>query len=372
MLSIFWYPYKNIEFHAENAHISPSHAQRSLANISDFLEQHDAQLSKSKACYYIEGKSEQNLRFLFADIMIEYQTILDFFPSEKFMLELLEILKTSLINHNMKLDDLHLHNLNMVFFLSIMRESQGFHLHNKIDFLDEFEVEMRSYNSEGLFNEKAIHSGLEQMAILMHSYNYYLPLKEEITKEIYKFIPINDHDKLSINKISETIYQYIILRLNYVQKLNQILDRSGLYGQKFRDQNPVLMRQIFKTIDESPIKYKKIVRNNIDEIIFWVSIESPDFRMPIPKNILVLSDFGNKHAYDLKVFISDHFPIHHISSLGILRGVPDKIIQSIENNEFDLVISTVELDILQNKKSIYINDYPNEHDLKEIYRQIMY
>ncbi|CAM3560456.1 helix-turn-helix domain-containing protein [Erysipelothrix urinaevulpis] len=367
LLSIFFNPYQSIDFHAENAHISASHAQRSLSNIQAFLNEHSASLSKHKGYYYINAKSELTLRFLLTDFLVDVRSLRQSFPDQKTMVELLQRLKTEISQYDLFLDELHLNHLNLFFYVSILRESQGFELNSKTLF---GKVPIHS----NVLTESQIQAGLEAIKIIGQSYLDNKALKNEILNEVQIFLTEQKFNTDIYNEkvITESIYQLLILKKHYNGHPKAFLRRSKMYGEKFRLQNKLLSDKIGQAVFDSQYEFTETIARNIDEIIFWVSMEIPDFIIPVSKKILVLSDFGDNHAYDLQLFVRNHFTQHTICSKGILNGISPDLKNEIETNQYDIIISTTYLDILHQGTTVHINDYPNETDLLEIYRAINY
>ena len=69
LISIFYNPEENMDFHAMETHISTSHAQRTLADINGFLTEQGITVSKAGGKYFLEANSEMNLRYFISEFL---------------------------------------------------------------------------------------------------------------------------------------------------------------------------------------------------------------------------------------------------------------------------------------------------------------
>lgn len=364
LLSIFFNPEENMEHHALETHISTSHAQRTLIDIDTFLKRHSLMISKNNGKHFIEGNSEMNLRYFMNEFLIQYQTISKSFLSKKLMDGLIKILDEAFKFHKINLTELHLNHLNLAFYLSILREKQGFKIINDDDEFHEFDFIIED---DLEFTHQEIRNGLTLFNDLVFIYRNNRHLEEKIYKNSNKLMQGNGFGHLveDLKIITEPIYLFMIMTYCNPTKLERLLDRSILFGQESRKVRKKFFDLVIKEINTYEDNLKNFLINHINSLIFWVSLELPNYQIPIPQKILIISDLGENHAIDLKHYLETLFSYHRFETGSTLNGLSESLKSEI--NRFNLIISTTLLNFDPGVRMVEIDDFISERDLARIF-----
>lgn len=364
LISIFFNPEENMDFHAMQTHISTSHAQRTLSDINSFLNRHNIMISKTGGKHFLEGNSEMNLRFFMTEFLIQYQPIMNSFKNREVMLTLIKVLEEAFIFHKIKLNELLLNQLSLAFYLSIIREKQGFKM---IDSEDQFSNFDFNLPEDFKFTKYEVKAGLNQFndLIFLHYNNH--ELRERVSRNVKTFTEIESFGGIiqNPNDLSDSIFLYMLMVYVNNTKLERLLDRSVLFGQESQKMKTDLFEIVHEQIATYDPNFKNFVLEHLDVLIFWVSLTLPKNKLKIPKKILVISDLGKDHATGLKDFIKTYFSYHHFTCGSTLLGLDEDVIKNIDS--FDLIISTTILVFDTKVPIVEINDFVSPQDLQGVF-----
>lgn len=364
LVSVFFNPEENMDFHALETHISTSHALRTLNDIDAFLKRHDLMISKTSGKHFVEGNSEANLRYFMSEFLIQYQPIKKTFTNKKLMMTLLGIVKEAFEFKGISLNELMLNQMTLVFYVSILREKQGFALMDSIDQFEDFDFRV----DETLeFTKEEVKAGLNQFNDFIFVYNKNLHLEKTLHDTFDKFIKKHNlhHVFKDADIISKPTYIFMILTYCNPTELERLLDRTVIFGKESKKTKAKTFELIYETIDNFSPNMKNFLLKHLDQLIFWISLEISNYDIGIQKKVLIISDLGEQHASDLKTFIELFYGHHHFNSASTINGLAVDVQKTLD--DYDLIISTTLIDNESSTPCIEINDYISESDMGRIF-----
>lgn len=364
LVSVFFNPEENMEYHAIESYISTSHALRTLSDVNSFLKDHKMTISKANGKHFIEGNSELNLRYFMGEFLLQYQPIHKSFSSKELMLDLLEILRKAFAHHKIILNELLLNHFNLFFYLSIIREKQGYPLLNSMDQFKSFDFD---WKHEELFTKDDVVLGLKQFNDFIFVYSKNKNLENKIKRYLSQWTE-KDFIKKVLNNpssIAESIYIYMISVYCNPTKLEKLLDRSIIFGQESQKLKSKAFEVILKQIHSMDVSMKNFLLEHLNPIIFWVALDLKDYHIVSSKKVLVISDLGKDHADDLKYYLEHFFPHHQFHTEETLHGLSKDPIKDLDH--FDLIISTTSLPYDKKVPIIEINDFISQDDLGRVF-----
>ncbi|MCI1955629.1 MAG: hypothetical protein LKJ21_04535 [Oscillospiraceae bacterium] len=109
----------------------------------------------------------------------------------------------------------------------------------------------------------------------------------------------------------------------------------------------------------------------LNDLLFWMCQIDPGFgRLAPPKTVLVVSDFGTRHADFLAESLSALLRPDSTDRISLVTACYPDIPVSPAAEPYDLVITTVPHLPVPRKKMILVNDYPSDENLLEIYKAL--
>ena len=364
ILSVFFNPNQTIEFHAQNTHISTSHAQRTINDTNLFLAQHKLILSKSNGRLFLEGNSELNLRNFMAEFLNQNQPLLTCFKEEKIMETYSSILRKAFASQSIHMNELMLNQLSLAFYVSVIREQQGFKTIDQDHHFTDFDFEIDDHFQ---YSKEEIKAGLSHFNDFVFLYHENDALRQKINKHVQIFVEIDtfQDQKDNAEKIVEIVYLFMILKYYDMTKLTRLLDRTELFGKELIADQEAVFKDLFAGFEDYDTNYRNFLLKYMNQLIFWISLELNELDLPTKKSILVLSDLGESHALGLKNFLQTHFQNHTFDTVNTSQVRLEELI-----NNYDLVISTNLLNFNTKVPFIEVNDYISQRDLARIFQAV--
>lgn len=388
--SMFFDTTLSIEKWGERLYISESSLYRITGSMSKSLKDYGLILEK-KPCRIV-GKSEFYARFFYTSFFREAYSITEWpFPTDK--RESINFIEKMLQLLGFKLDDNQLSQINIMFNVTLIRQSQGF-------FLEDDHI-FQTLDSK-VFKTFSEHSDLLE-PIAQH---YKLKITDKMIYDLVLTIFLHksnwksDEEKLlvtkEINNFTKTLRNIFDLKLSnsVSEKMESKMRHVYLYHQLYPYRNFIIfdqylydglvIKQHFPTLD-------KVVGHALNEmekntnfpwntsfhyvILYWVMMKWSDLPIILENkkkkaNVLVMSNLGEEHSDFLTKQIQTNFDskIQISAYKGRILFLDEEPSNSFRG--YDLIITNFNTNILPKEKLVVVDDIPSNTNWGTIRRCI--
>ncbi|MDT2834234.1 helix-turn-helix domain containing protein [Vagococcus carniphilus] len=388
--SMFFDTTLSIEKWGEKLYISESSLYRITGSMSKCLKNYGLILEK-KPCRIV-GKSEFYARFFYTSFFREAYNMTEWpFPTNK--RESIAFIEKMLNLLDFKLDDHQINQINVMFNVTLIRQSQGFFLEEDKIFqtLDPKIFKLFSDHSNLLepiaqqykikVTDKMIHDLV--LTIFLHNNNW--KSDEEkllITKEINNFIKTlrNVFDLKLSNSVSdkmESKMKHLYLYHQLYPFRNFVIFDQHLYdGMVIKERFPMLNKVVEHGLGEMEKNTNFPWKTSFHYVIlYWIMMKWGDLPTILESKkekakILVMSNLGYEHSEFLTKQIKSNFEAKieiskYEGRILFLDEVPNSAFK-----EYDLLITNFNTDLLPNDKLVVVDDIPSNANWGTIRRSI--
>ncbi|MDT2814124.1 helix-turn-helix domain containing protein [Vagococcus carniphilus] len=388
--SMFFDTTLSIEKWGEKLYISESSLYRITGSMSKCLKNYGLILEK-KPCRIV-GKSEFYARFFYTSFFREAYNMTEWpFPTNK--RESIAFIEKMLNLLGFKLDDHQINQINVMFNVTLIRQSQGFFLEEDKIFgtLDPKIFKLFSEHSNLLdpiaqqykikVTDKMIHDLV--LTIFLHNNNW--KSDEEkllITKEINNFIKTlrNVFDLKLSNSVSdkmESKMKHLYLYHQLYPFRNFVIFDQYLYdGMVIKERFPMLNKVVEHGLGEMEKNTNFPWKTSFHYVIlYWIMMKWGDLPTILESKkekakILIMSNLGLEHSEFLTKQIKSNFEAKieiskYEGRILFLDEVPNSAFK-----EYDLLITNFNTDLLPNDKLVVVDDIPSNANWGTIRRSI--
>lgn len=379
--SMFFDTTLSIEKWGEKLYISESSLYRITSTMSKSLQKYGLILEK-KPCRIV-GKSEFFVRFFYTSFFREAYNITEWpFPINK--LESVTYIETVLNSLGLNLDDHQIHQINYLFNVCLIRQSQGFFIEGiRKESIDSSVFEAFYKHKKELeliatqYKLKVTDQVIDDLILTLFYHRNNWESEEEkllIRKEISTFIKIlrNVFDITLSNSISEKIestmeHLYLYHKL-YPYRNYVIFDQYFYDGTVIKDHFPTLNKVIEHALTQMEKNTKFPWKSTYHYVIlYWVMIKWNDLPTILENKkakakILVLSNLGSDHCDFLTKLIQRNFhsKIEISSYQGRILFLDQEPIKTFD--DYDMLITNFNTDLLPIEKLVVVDDIPSNTD----------
>lgn len=370
--NLFYHPWQTKDELCEKLDISHSLFTQSLKSIRETLDTFDTDVKCKKGKYYISSDNELKLRMLFAGLTLE---LYDFEPLERQKLlseVLVELNFISLDADNMDLEFVYMH---IFLEVSLNRENQNFVYPCRPETVD--------FNPKLLKRINKLHpnitmDNIKNISILFNEGLYRWDSKteeENITqlieyqiKDFFSKMNIQDNEMMG-NGMIEIIKNLYQISKIFDFKPTSLFNRNRYFAKNYQKHNQRTYRFLEEMFMELSRQSSANLNNLLSDIIYWICIYNPEFYYyQSQKKILVVSDLGHSHCQMIKRHLLKRFNTDE--AFVEVDCISYEQIQTINENTYDLVITTLPLFKETTSKCIIVNDDINYEVLYEIEKAI--
>ncbi len=384
---ILFFPHNGTEFYEDRLFVSRSTLTRLLPRINKYLSKRGMSAVRRNNSYQLVAEDEQRLRDFFAGFLIELNGIdLSGFSADFDLgvphAVIRRIYSRSLNGQEFDFavnDELSKLFNGVFYFVSLLRENQGYNVSSAYDIEGEIEDGELSY-FRGLFpnisadNLRPIHKFIrdqisgwtseEERALVQRETAVFF---ENIFREI-AHAPCGD----TARHLHLVIYLLYFAAKNRPYKTSELFDRIHYFTLSVKKCNEPFYRLVEKNLAALSERIGLDMTPRLQDVIFWMFLAFPGFGDFSPaKTALVVSDFGFRHAGFLADSISMFF--NSKSASPVIKVTParfagDPLLLNAEG--YDFIITTVPGIAAPGKKVILVNDYPTRQNMCEIYESL--
>lgn len=379
--SMFFDTSLSIEKWGEKLFISESSLYRITSAMSESLAKYGLILEK-KPCRVV-GTNEFFVRCFYTSFFREAYNATEWpFPVNKkdsvmFIRKLAE-------NFDFELDDNQLIHMNYIFNVSMIRQSQGFHMshtikdellqpiynkltQNKKD-LEKIAFQYKMTVDDNMLNDLIF-------TIFAHQSNWQ-DAEEQllVTKEINQFIKnLRDFFDITLsndisNKIEGTMKQLYLYHRIYPFRNHIIYDSYFYNGNAIKKDYPILNTVVEHSLTQmqkaTAFPWEDTYHN---VILYWLMIKWSDLPAILKEKkekakLFVLSDIGKDHSEFLAKMIRNNFgskaTIDYFKGSIVLldEEKPDNL------NDYDILVTNFNSELLPTEKLVVIDDIPSSGD----------
>lgn len=374
---LFYHPYEELVFFADKLHISRSSLYRYLPKIDVYINQYGVSLANNNSNYFIYSDDEVKVRQFFTTLFLEITGYDDrIFMSEN-QIDFLEKRILIIFSANQEtLSDLQIRICVILYFVSIIREQQGFKLKD-YNFFNGSRPDLSKDDYQvfsSLFGPMENNSLLRIEFMLLtkrhrlHTYSNF-HAENGIIRCLNNFF-----DSFNLSTIDSRYY----ILLDYLKDLylhglfisvpyHIINNRFTYFAEEVHKNNPFVYRQLIDMINQLILETNINFMVESDSIIYhFVSLLPEILYLQTNRNILILSNHSIEHAQFLRKVIQNSLSIEsHFSEQTNCAYKETLEIDSLTT--YHLVISNFSLSTSTSETVFFeINDFPSDNDLKRI------
>lgn len=384
---LLFHPNNSIEFYENKLFASRSTLIRLLPKMNRFLSDRGMKIQYQNNKYQLLGKDEHYLRDFSASFILELYGLNPQNYDIPIDLKVIQDLFLSALEKNLdpaKLawiinDDISIAYLIMFYFVSLVREDQGYIVHS--DYPVESEIDSQNLSCLQIYfpnlnidNLRPIHhyifnqfngwdSDAEKVLVMREA--------EAFLTQIFAIIPVLlDEEKLCMLRFFlESLYLKAKFR---PYNTSVLFNRIYYFSLSLKRTN----QPLYQVLQENTKAFLKNVNlkvtSNTSDVIFWLCLACPELcGFSRKRSALLIYDFGKAHAEFLVKFLSTFFDKGNFDSLQIdIASYPDALTLAMPEN-YDILITTIPDLPVSNQQIFLINDYPSYNDLCAIYQGVM-
>lgn len=373
--SVFNYPKKELNFHAERLHVARSTLYRYVTKINLFLAQFGISINSNHSLYEINGPDERSVRSFCAIFFLELSGYsFQMFMSEKEK-NFFESRIKSLFEHNgKKAIELQVIFDSVFYFVSLIREEQHFKLPESNSFSGKY-LELQP--QEHFFLEKQgrnfsaeVIKKIEISFLSFHS--LFNDEKEGIAETV-----ISEQMELFFNRFNLSTkkpeYKLLLSYFNDIYRHEKLTNvpfhltnsRFSYFSHQAKVNHKEVYQQIEKLLAELTEQTKVNFIRQIDLIVYILIVTVPEIiQVQFNQKIVIISDHSQKHAEFLFDVIQTKLNIepNYFRDVSCISSIH---LEMYDLKEYDIIMTNSIL-IYQRHKSFLINDYPSEQNIKEL------
>lgn len=384
---LLFYPDNTLEFYQEKLFTSRSTLIRLYPKINKVFASRGLSIRCRNKRYRFIGHDEQYLRDFCASFLLELYGLDPKNYAVELDLKVIYGLLVSALTKNLEppilawvlKDDIPIAYQLMFYIISLVREEQGYCIHS--DYPVENDIDPRAMTClQQTFPHLTINNLRPIHQQIYNRYNGWSSQTEHslVTSEAKAFLTrLCDTLVLSPNEDTLHLLQYVLemLYLNAkarTHKTSVLFDRVYYFSLSLKREHPALYKILWDNIvilsQNTGIKTRVIAH----DIVFWLCLTYPELcQFSMPKNALLISDFGSTHAAFLVNLLSSFCNKETSHSICFDAVSTTDAISKTQLKSYDAVITTVPDLQIAHKQIFLIHDYPSYHDLCAIYKALL-
>ena len=361
LVEIMCHPRENRNFYTERLGISDASFYRLIKHVNKKLNASGHEIASISGKYFIKSKNEKALRNYLAIFLMQSQNIDDALLGIKFS-DIREFFYQARYALAGTKDDSLMNYLTFYYFVSYLREYQGFYYYDKYeecleedkDIISNFPDLAEVKNVCKLMTEKSYHTIKHDLSYhflpwkTLEQKDFYIKHLSRLSTDICQLLPC----ELEEGFILKVLINALGYRINYPNAPEQFINRAQIFAREFAVDNPYFQSEFHKLFTKYDATFSEDFSKISNYVLFIIHINCPKTYMSLgdPK-VAIRSDLGPKHIKYLKTVI----------------GYVFKDFIFVSEDEADLIIATnITIDEAHDKNIIAINDYPSLFDLQNI------
>lgn len=346
---------------------------RHLQNINLAFRTMGMQIQRTDNRYYIKAENEIDVRHFFACFISELygqnlrEQLVARYPS------LTEIIYQEIIEKLKIEEDIEQTYIGLLFYVSVLRESQGFNLAPERQTAIAVDERLLSRLLPFL---KTLTEPMIQVAISTvirtlpggnpEEHDMIVTSIDAIYHEVFRAIQTSASSRL-IHEYSEQIAIVVERKRRYPFDSSVLFNRCAYFTRLFRKENEYVYSLALRCLEESGLIQRENLETLTEELIYASCMMYPQYRLYKPAlNLLVISDYSQKSANFILRFLQEHCQALNLEITGtamLLTGI-----DGYEDDQvYDVVLSTISHSQYKNQVVIPINDYLTEIEFLDIY-----
>lgn len=384
---IFFYPGNLIDFYEERLYVSRSTLIRVLPNINKYLKTIGIEIKRNNSQYRVVGNNETYIRQLFAGFLLELQGLelkkwdIDINLSliaeiiQRILMENLESEEISLVFR----DDLALLYYITYYLVSLIREKQGFHDANygkNISYAGTL-IDDEELRYLRLFFPDITPDAIRPIhGFILSQYKGWDNLEEKLLvkreaslfyQRLFNSIPLSPEEEKR-KELTFTLQSLYLLQKIRPFFNSTLFDRIHYFSMTLKKNNQSLFQWTERSLSIFSEKTGLNMSTRIDDLLYWNSLILPEINLNRKTmRLLIISDFGIKHAHFIKGYLKQYFE-NDVSDLTIDVGAFPEVLSKGNFDKYHIVITTIPHLSINHDNVVLINDYPTEANMFELYR----
>lgn len=384
---ILFFPHNGTEFYEDRLFVSRSTLTRLLPRINEYLSPRGMTIVRRNNSYQLTAENELYLRDFFAGFLIELNGVdlsrfnIDFdlrVPHAILCRIFSRCLDEQEYAFTVNDEVSNLFN-GMFYFVSLLRENQGYAVSSTYDLDGEIEESELLY-FKSLFsnisadNLRPIHQFIcdqvsgwtseEERALVRSETAAFF---ENIFSEI---VPVANED--TVRRLHLVIHSLYFVAKHRPYRTSELFDRVHYFALSLKKCNEPFYKLVEKNLAAFSERVGLDMTSRLQDALFWMFLAFPGFSDFSPsKAALVVSDFGFRHASFLADYVSMFFNSKGKSpaiKVTPARFAGDPLLLDTEG--YDFIITTIPGIAAPGKKVILVNDYPTRENMCEIYKSL--
>lgn len=384
---IFFFPGNSIDFYAQRIHVSRSTLMRVFPDMNDYFKTIGIEIKRTSNQYTVIGNNETHIRQLFTCYMLEFQGLelkkwdcnVDLNLVKKTIQHILtKTFETKEFSFVFSSDIVLAHYI-MHYFVSLIRENQGFH---DVNYNNNMSYPITPIDDEDLACLRLLFPNITAASIhpihgfILSQFIGWDSLEEKLLVEFqaslfYKrlFTSMPLAPKEEVRKKLE----FILRSLYLTQKLNPFLNltlfnRIRYFSMTLKKHN----HSLFQCFEINLSIFSKKTGINmltcIDYLLYWNILALPEFNLyHKTMRLLVISDFSLNHGPFIARHLKQYMEID-IPDLTIDVGAFPEILKQRDFDRYHIIITTIPNLSIDHNNIVVINDYLTERNMFELYR----
>ena len=382
---VFYYPYNDLKFYAHKLHVSQSTLYRLFSKINKALNQYEIKLERTHSIYFFSSENETAFRKFMTAIVIDLAggDVLNKISKElgdslkqRISENVLgnELLKNTL-GRNIIENTRHFYYLIVFYYISLVRESQGFSANNSYyhayEFADDCHIYAK-YLVKTFPRVKAEHVHKVETDISYHFIGWEDEAEQQrVNKVINNFIN-KLFKKLNITCKEEQFIAFeMIINAIYLDKKNFkvpyaiLFDRFDYFSHKLKKEKVGLYNFLFTEFEDLSKTLQVDFMRCFNLLVYWLVTAMPQvLAFRLPKTILVISDLSGVHAEFLAGLLTKCIAPNQTDEI-LFDYVTKKELPKIDLSKYQLLVSNCLLEGNQ-IETIIIDDFPTFKDIAHV------
>lgn len=385
LLLLLFEPNQHSEYYELKLYISTSTFKRTVRMYNQILSPYGTKIVSKNGHYQLTTTNESYFRKFFSCLLLEvYGTELNlssFKIDAKLITQFLEI---NFPKNKFTYDQMVSAFVFAFFTVSLYRENQGCNASSHLETItinsDQNQLILNQITPifpnitmaslQRITTEVSSHLGIEKA---INSKPEIIMAANEFAEGFAKSFNVSkseiDLDTLKLLLMS--LYNSYDL---YPFKTSLIFDRIALFAESFCQANPfftsIIEPLIAKFCQQTAANYQLLY----NDLIYWLSINYPDLTTSwyLTRNVLLLTDFSREQGWLVSNYI--YALLENSNHLNLKIDVHlfhDFDVSTISPLNYDLVVTTVP-NLNLSVKTVLIDDYPNNDNMRDIYRAVYY
>lgn len=378
--SLFYHPTQELSYYAEKLHVSRSTLYRYLPKLNDYLKQYSIMIENKAHCYQLVSTNELGIRRFFCTLFLEISgyDIYYFISKEEIEFFNGRILSIYQIN-NQYISGLQAHFYTVFYFVSVLREQQGFHLDNSQHFngiIPPLTDKQNSYFKKNMVPLTLLDLYKIEKSFLILRYSFNNHTNDSLERIIPNFLN-NIYSEFNLKKNPEEFnlvlcyFKDLYLSEKYVCiPFHLVNNRFTYFSREIQNDNFKSYSRIKRMVNQLSLQTKVDFNKDLDYIVYILITMLPGIlQSTINERIIIVSSYSTQHAHFLYNFFQKQLYFVQ-NSLNMIQCLSKETFDSLSIINCDLIITNTNLSDY-NIDIIKVNDYPSDSDIDSVKERLI-